>query len=155
MLEPIRETFDVVFTSFGTTIWLPDLDRWARLIARSLAPGGFFYIVDGHPFSRVIGAELRITESYFRDGAQTYDGGFPDYAVPDATVSSPSTEWSHTLGAIVTALAGAGLRIEFLHEHPFAHYPFLPDMERGDDGYYRRADTAIRIPHLYSIKATR
>src|SRR5262249_39028751 len=37
--EGLGEKFDIVFTSYGTTTWLPDLDRWAGLIARSLVPG--------------------------------------------------------------------------------------------------------------------
>ena len=45
--------FDVVFTSYGVLTWLPDLDRWAEVVAHFLEPGGFFYIVDGHPFGSV------------------------------------------------------------------------------------------------------
>src|SRR5262249_29214333 len=37
--------FDVVFTSHGALGWLPDLERWAQVIARFLLPGGIFYIV--------------------------------------------------------------------------------------------------------------
>jgi SAM-dependent methyltransferase len=147
-------TFDIVFTSFGTTIWLPDLDRWAALIARSLTPGGFFYIADGHPFSMCLDPDLRVAESYFRQGPFTYDGG-PDYAVPDAIVTAASYEWPHTLGDIITALTTAGLRIAFLHEHAFADYPFAPNLARSDDGYYRPPPDAPQIPRIFSIKATR
>ncbi len=31
--------------------------------------------------------------------------------------------WNHGMGEVVTALAGAGLRIDFLHEFPFAEWP--------------------------------
>lgn len=149
------ETFDIVFTSFGTTVWLPDLDRWARLIARSLAPGGFFYIVDGHPFSHVLGGGQRVVAPYFRAGPEHCPPGFGDYAVPDAKIETPSYEWTHTLGQIVTALASAGLRIAFLHEHPFADWEFGSGMVRGPDGYYRYTDpNAAALPLMYSIKAT-
>ncbi|MDB4953894.1 MAG: Methyltransferase type 11, partial [Myxococcales bacterium] len=137
----LGETYDIVFTSFGTTVWLPNLDHWASLIARSIAPGGFFYIADGHPFSRCISnaddpSVLRIVEPYFQSGPTKYDGG-TDYAVHEAPVSSPGYEWSHTLGEIVTALATAGLRIVFLHEFPYGDWEFLQNMRRGEDGYYR------------------
>ena len=46
----LDERFDVVFTSWGVLMWLPDLTAWGRLIARYLRPGGIFYIVDFHPF---------------------------------------------------------------------------------------------------------
>ncbi|HEY4210663.1 MAG TPA: class I SAM-dependent methyltransferase, partial [Steroidobacteraceae bacterium] len=161
-LDDVSElgTYDIVFTSFGTTVWLPDLDRWAALIARSLAPGGMFYIIDGHPFSCCLGnagepSSVRVVEPYFRPGPARFEGGGGDYAVADATVETPSYEWSHTLGDIVTAIATAGLRIVFLHEFPFGDYPALETMTRGRDGYYRLADESKRIPHMFSIKATR
>ncbi len=43
------ETFDVVYTGRGAIGWLPDLGPWAASIASFLAPGGVFYIHEGHP----------------------------------------------------------------------------------------------------------
>ncbi|HKK38655.1 MAG TPA: class I SAM-dependent methyltransferase, partial [Cryomorphaceae bacterium] len=45
----IDEKFDVVFTSYGTIGWLPDLDRWAEVIAHFLKPGGKLVFVEFHP----------------------------------------------------------------------------------------------------------
>ena len=45
----ISETFDIVYTSYGTIGWLPDLKPWARMISERLKPGGVFYIVEFHP----------------------------------------------------------------------------------------------------------
>ena len=42
--------FDVVFVSWGAIEWLPDLERWAGIIARHLRPGGTFYMAEIHPF---------------------------------------------------------------------------------------------------------
>lgn len=154
-IEDVGDVFDIVFTSFGTTVWLPDLDRWAKLIARSLASGGFFYIVDSHPFAYVLGEGLRVTAPYFRRGAEHYAPGGGDYAVPEAEVTTESYEWTHTLGDIVTSLARAGLRISFMHEHPFADWPFNAALQRGDDGYFRLDAQTAPIPLMYSIKATR
>jgi len=47
--EHITETFDIVFTSYGTIGWLPDLKPWGKMIAERLKPGGTFYIIDFHP----------------------------------------------------------------------------------------------------------
>ena len=49
--------FDVVYTSIGAIIWLPDLTRWAGSVAELLAPGGRFYLAEFHPFSVVLGEE--------------------------------------------------------------------------------------------------
>ncbi len=42
--------FDVVFVSWGAIEWLPDLERWAGIVARHLKPGGTFYLAEIHPF---------------------------------------------------------------------------------------------------------
>lgn len=156
----LGETFDIVFTSYGTTIWLPELDRWASLIARSVRPGGMFYIVDGHPFSMCLSNEddpavLAVAKPYFHAPEPVEMEADRDYAVHSATASLPSYEWSHGLGEIVTALARAGLRIEFLHEFPYCDGEYLKNMRQDANGWWWMKDEKIRIPHSFSIKATR
>lgn len=41
--------FDVIVTSVGTITWLPELESWAKSIAKLLRPGGIFMIRDSHP----------------------------------------------------------------------------------------------------------
>ncbi|MEO6583015.1 MAG: class I SAM-dependent methyltransferase, partial [Ferruginibacter sp.] len=38
----LDKKFDIVFTSYGTIGWLPDLDAWAEIVAHFLKPGGVF-----------------------------------------------------------------------------------------------------------------
>src|SRR5207245_11749512 len=45
----LQGRFDVVFTSHGVLGWLPDLERWAQVIARFLAPGGRFHLTEAPP----------------------------------------------------------------------------------------------------------
>jgi 2-polyprenyl-3-methyl-5-hydroxy-6-metoxy-1,4-benzoquinol methylase len=62
--------FDVVFVSWGAIEWLPDLERWAAIIARHLRPGGAFYLAEMHPFAQILDDEapegvLRVLYPYF------------------------------------------------------------------------------------------
>src|SRR5271169_717504 len=41
--------FDLVFATWGTICWLPDMTVWAKVIASVLAPGGELYFADAHP----------------------------------------------------------------------------------------------------------
>ena len=41
--------FDLVFAAWGTICWLPDLNSWARAIAKVLRLGGEFYLADRIP----------------------------------------------------------------------------------------------------------
>ena len=62
--------FDVVYTSRGVLGWLPDIERWARVAAHFVRPGGFFYITEIHPVAQVFESEgvepgeLRLTYPY-------------------------------------------------------------------------------------------
>jgi SAM-dependent methyltransferase len=47
--QAVEGEFDIVFTTWGTICWLPDIVRWAETIASLLAPGGVFYFADAHP----------------------------------------------------------------------------------------------------------
>lgn len=148
-------TFDVVYTSIGSIIWLPDITRWARTVAELLAPGGRFYMAEFHPFSVVLGdEELTVTDSYF-DGGPFLHEESGSYADPGAeTIHRQSLTWHHGLGTVISALAQAGLRIEFLHEHPHtlrARWPFL--VRRPDRTYHMPAGRP-QVPLLYSVKAT-
>jgi hypothetical protein len=98
---------------------------------------------------------LKVVSSYFpRPEPARYEGD-GDYAVAAARLTSPSYEWTHSLGEIVTALATAGLRIERLHEFPCCDYEYLRNMRRDEHGWWWLPDDMFRIPHTYSIKATR
>ena len=78
-------------------------------------------------------------------------GDEPSYAGGE-TIASPNYEWGHSLGEIVTALAAAGLTIEFLHEFPFCYYQALPTMVQGEDGWWRFPEHNDSIPQMFSLR---
>ena len=159
--QTLQDEFDIVFTSYGTLVWLPDLEAWARIAASYVKPGGFFYIADGHPFYHSIwespsAGDIRATRDYFGTPAPEPEEDDGTYAVPDAHIENRRVfEFDRSLGAIVTALIDAGLRLEFLHEFPFSASQALKGMVRGDDRYYRLPAGAPRVPILFSLKASK
>ncbi len=44
-----RAGFDLVYTGIGALCWLPDVRRWAAVVAGLLRPGGRLFIREGHP----------------------------------------------------------------------------------------------------------
>src|SRR5206468_13093534 len=44
-----RASYDLVFTGIGALCWLPDIRRWAGVVAALLRPGGRLFIREGHP----------------------------------------------------------------------------------------------------------
>jgi len=153
--------FDIVFTSYGVLCWLPDLDRWARVIAHFLKPGGTFYIVEEHPLTNIFEDDpttggFKIAYSYFHSPEPLRWEGEGTYADRNAQVEHRTTfEWTHSLSDIFNALRMAGLRLEFFHEFPYLMYRRLMCMEAGEDGWWRFQDHSINIPLMFSLKASK
>ncbi|HTH84632.1 class I SAM-dependent methyltransferase [Mycobacterium sp.] len=150
-----RDSFDIVFSSYGVLSWLPDLEPWASVSAALLKPGGVFYLVEFHPLLDMLDEDTgtRFEFPYF--GADRKPLVLRDevsYADPDADQPSHTLyQWIHSLGDVVSALAGAGLTIEWLHEFdysPYACYPWLH--ERRHNEYVADFPAA---PHVFSVKA--
>ncbi|WP_393059029.1 class I SAM-dependent methyltransferase [Streptomyces sp. LN549] len=150
-------SYDIVYTGIGALNWLPDIDRWAETAASLVAPGGFLYLAEFHPLTDCLddATGSRIVHDYFSRDAWVDEtpGTYADFDAP--TVHNRSVEWQHPVGSVVSALAAAGLRIEFLHEHDASLFARFPVLERRPDGFYRFPADRPRIPLMYSIKATR
>lgn len=148
--DVLKEEFDIVFTSYGVTWWMSDINRWAKVAARYVKKGGFFYMAEIHPAQGMLDAEKRIFEPYFNQGVEHY-ANESDYCDKDLIVGD-EYGWRWTLGDVVTALIKAGLTIEYLHEFPFAVYPAWPTMVKEGDWWYY-PDGKKDVPLTYTIKA--
>jgi SAM-dependent methyltransferase len=153
--------FDLVYTSGGVLEWLPDIRRWAEVVAHFVRPGGTFYIAEIHPVANafenegVAPGELRLTYPYWEHAeplAIPVQGSYADHS---ADVRTPTVYgWDHGLGEIVTALADVGLRIDSLREYPFCLWP-LDFLELGADGRWRLpGELDGRLPLFFSIVAS-
>ena len=153
------QRFDIVYTGTGALVWLPDIPRWARVVADLLAPGGFLYLVEGHPFVQILdsgaaGASgLCVARDYFDPAPQVED--YPHtYTDGPALEHARQVEFQHSLGEIVTSLAEAGLRIEFLHEYDFDAFGRFDSLQRREDGTYRLPPGQPRVPMQFSMRAS-
>ncbi len=154
------EQFDIVYTSHGVIGWLPDLKPWAQVITHYLKPGGVFYIAEAHPFMWTFdndSSDFKLKYPYFmREPILSIAEN--TYADKNAKVQH-STEygWNHTLSEILGSLINAGLTVNFLHEYPFCAWECFPNMQEGEDRWYRITDPTITdmLPLTFTLKATK
>jgi SAM-dependent methyltransferase len=148
--------FDIVYTGLGALVWLPDLDRWAQIVADLLVPGGVLYLVELHPLADTLDEDLRVVLDYFtHPGGDTGDasGTYVDWDAP--TVHNTTQEWTHPVSSVITALIGAGLRIDLFRERDYTIFERWGFLERHDDFTWRVPDDLPRLPLIYSVKATK
>ncbi|MEN8885371.1 MAG: class I SAM-dependent methyltransferase [Winogradskyella sp.] len=151
----VSKTFDIVFTSYGTIGWLPDLKPWAKMIAERLNVGGTFYIVEFHPiiwmFDYIDGVSKM--KYHYNRKEVIYDEYEGTYANQSSKMVSKEYGWNHGLSEIVNALIEAGLDIEYLNEYDESPYDVFPDLVKLDNGMYKLKDQLF--PMLFEIKATK
>lgn len=147
--------FEIVYTSRGVLCWLPRIRPWADVVARFVKPGGFFYIAETHPILEAYEDDFTLKFPYWEQEEPLSFDIHGSYADPTAEVKTEKDyEWNHSLGEIVTALAQAGLRIEFLHEWPFVESE-VPFLEKRDGRSWMPGELDGRMPLMYSLKATK
>jgi len=151
----VKNTFDIVFTSYGVIGWLPDLKPWGQMIAEKLNKGGVFYIAEFHPivwmFDYLEGKAV-MRYGYMQDEAiyEEYEG---TYADTTSKMVSKEYGWNHGLSEVINALTEAGLHIDYLNEHNESPYDVLPDLLENENGMFETKDKLY--PLIFELKATK
>ena len=157
-----RERFNLVYTGIGALCWLPDIRRWAAVVASVLRPGGRLFMREGHPVLWSLADPrpdglLALEYPYFEQRAPTvWDEGGTYVQTDQVFTHNLTHEWNHGLGEIVTALFDAGLELTALEEHDSVPWDAMPgQMTAIGGGEFRLTDRPERLPHSYTLQARR
>ncbi|MEO1192361.1 MAG: class I SAM-dependent methyltransferase [Pseudomonadota bacterium] len=161
--EKLSGPFDIVYMSWGVLGWISDLDRLVANIASWLAPGGVYYIIDCHPLVNALNEEwqpdkpcIAFAYNYEQRGDETMAYTFEGYAgSTESFAERTAYDWAHGLGRLVTAVAKAGLRVDFLHEHDKLAWQQLDCMLDDGEGYWYMPPGAPRLPVSFSLRAVK
>ncbi|HEY4163289.1 MAG TPA: class I SAM-dependent methyltransferase [Dongiaceae bacterium] len=150
---------DIVYVTWGAINWLPDLHRWAKIVADLLEPGGFLYLLEGHPMALALeqkDAEAPLIASwpYFKGDAPMVIDEDGTYSDRGAKLEHTRThEFPHALSEIFDALLQAGLALEMFHEHDSLAWQHWPCLQEGEDHMFRLPKDRQRLPLAFSLKA--
>jgi SAM-dependent methyltransferase len=150
--------FDLVYTTWGTICWLPDLRIWAHVIATVLAPGGELYFADAHPSFLLMeerDGKLEPTHDFQTPADRQLELKSETTYTGDPTVltNQSTREWIHPLSAIIGALIEAGLTIKMFREHEVLPWQGLRIMVPSSDRLWRLPDGHPRFPLSLSLRA--
>ena len=153
--------FDLVYTGIGALCWLPDVVRWAEVVAALLKPGGELFIREGHPVLWALDDPrddglLVMRFPYFEtDGVRFSESD--TYVDQSSPLASPDiVHFNHGLAEIFNALWSAGMEITMFEEHDTVPWNPLGDaMEDVGDGEFRLKDEPERMPMTYTLRARR
>ncbi|MCA8830905.1 class I SAM-dependent methyltransferase [Hymenobacter pini] len=151
--QHLQQQFDVVFTSFGVLGWLPDMDRWAAVVAHFLKPGGRLVLVEFHPVVWMFDAKFREVEySYFNRQTivETETGTYADRSAP---IEITSVSWNHSLDEVLGALLRYELQLEQFAEYDYSPHNCFLDMEARAERQYQLRALPGKLPLMYSVVA--
>ncbi|MEI2737734.1 MAG: class I SAM-dependent methyltransferase [Chitinophagaceae bacterium] len=153
--EHLDEKFDIVFTSYGTIGWLPNLDKWAEIISFYLKPGGLFYMADFHPVVWMFDDEFTHIQYYYENRELIVTENYGTYTDRKADIKGKEYSWNHSISEILNALIKAGLRIELFNEHAYSPYPNFTNSVEVEKGKWQIKGMEGKIPIVYSIRAVK
>ena len=150
--EHLDEEFDIVFTSYGTITWLPDLDKWANIVSRYLKPGGQFVFAEFHNMAYLWNEDrTAIKYPYFNPDpivepiTSSYTDGSDD-------VSGTEVNWDHTISSVITALLGVGLTLRGFKEYDYSPYKCFDDsVPAAEPGHWHFKQMPGLIPLVYTL----
>ncbi|MFD2422102.1 class I SAM-dependent methyltransferase [Amycolatopsis pigmentata] len=151
------ESFDLVYTGVGALCWLPDVARWARVVAGLLRPGGRLFIREGHPVLWALDQQLCLTYPYFEHAEPLVFDDPSTYVTTDVPLEHGlSHTWNHGIGEIITGVLDAGLRLTAFVEHDSVHWNALPGQMVVDSlGEWCLREGPDRLPATYTLQAIR
>ena len=151
----LDEKFDIVFTSYGTIGWLPDMGKWANVVQHFLKPGGEFIFAEFHPVVWMFDDDFaKVGYSYFNtEPIQETESG--TYTDRNADIVAEYITWNHSMGEVMMSLINSGLAIHEMHEFDYSPYDCFGHTEEFEPGKFRIKHLENKIPMVYSLRAVK
>ncbi len=149
----LNEKFDLVFTSYGTIGWLPDLDRWAKVVSQFMKPSGEFLMVEFHPVVWMFDDDFNeVKYNYFNDGpiCEVESG---TYAQKDADIDLEFVMWNHSISEVANNLIKHGLLIQGIHEYDYSPYPCFKGTKSIGERKFIIEKMGNKLPMVYAISS--
>ena len=153
--------YDLVFTGVGALLWLPDIRRWAEVVAGLLRPGGRLFIREGHPMLWALDEDSDPAyprNPYFaHEEPYIYDDDYTYVETDQHFTATKTLTWNHGMAQIITALMDAGLRLTQFVEHNSVPWNAIPGQmtQVEDDNLkeWRLTTDPDRLAATYTIQA--
>ena len=149
----VMEIFDIVFTSYGTIGWLPDLDPWAKVITERLKPGGYFYMAEFHPVIWMFDDDFTSIKYHYDNKELIVMEDQPTYTGDKNEIVGREYSWNHSISEVLNALINAGLKIEFFNEHTYSPYSNFKNSVETESGKWHIKGMEGKLPMVYSLRA--
>lgn len=149
----VHEQFDIVFTSYGTIGWLPDLEPWAKMVSERVKPGGVFYIAEFHPVLWMFDDDFTHIKYAYENKEVIITENEGTYTDRQADIKGKEYSWNHSISEVLNALLKQGLQLQFFNEYMYSPYPCFRNMVETEpgSGQWHIKGMEGKIPMVYSL----
>ncbi len=151
--QHLNEQFDVVFTSYGTIGWLPDMKEWAGIVSRYLKPGGKFVFAEFHPTLWMFDNKFTYAQYSYFNREEIVEEEQGTYADKGADMNLRSISWNHGLSEVMQNLIEAGLHIEVFNEYDHSLYNCFANTVEIEPGKFQIKGMEGKLPMMYALRA--
>lgn len=149
----LNKKFDIVFTSYGTIGWLPDLHKWGKIISQFLNPKGKFIFAEFHPIIWMFDDHLKnVKYRYFNSGAivETETGTYADKSSP---LEGECITWNHSISEVINSLLSNNLELKSFNEYDYSPYDCFNHTIEYSPNKFRIKHLENKIPMVYTLVA--
>lgn len=147
----LDQQFDIVYTSYGTIGWLPDIEKWANIVSSYLKPNGTFVFIEFHPVVWMFDDNFNDIIYKYNNSEAIIEMESGSYADKEADINQKCITWNHGLGEVTNSLLKNNIEIKSLTEYDYSPYDCFDGTEEFEPKKYRIKKMGNKIPMVYSI----
>lgn len=149
--EHLDKSFDIVFTSYGTIGWLPDINKWAGIVSQYLKPGGKFVFAEFHPTLWMMDDDFTtITYRYFNSEPIVEDSN-GTYTDREADIQGKEISWNHGLAEVIQSLLTQDLNLLHFQEYDYSPYDCFRHTVQVGERQWRIKHLDDKLPMMYTL----
>ena len=146
----IKNKFNIVFSSYGTIGWLPDLNKWGEIISNHLKKNGEFILTEFHPFCQMIQDD---GYDYFYTRKPDIQIKYGSYTDGGENIKTKTCWWNHSLTDLFTALESNGLKLTSFEEFDFCPFPLEGMIKKEKNKFVLKNRSDKSTPYIFNLKA--
>ncbi|MEZ4938211.1 MAG: class I SAM-dependent methyltransferase [Crocinitomicaceae bacterium] len=147
----LDEKFDIVFTSYGTIGWLPNIQKWAEVVHHFLKPGGKFVMIEFHPVVWMMSDDFQKIEYSYLNKGEIIEETEGTYTDRNADIKEQSISWNHGLSEVISALIKSGLSLKEFKEYDYSPYNCFRNTVKIEEGKFQIQGLEGILPMMYSL----
>lgn len=147
--------YDIIFSSYGSLSWIPDMPDFFQSIYNLLAPGGEFVLTELHPFMKMSQTLFsQVDYQYFSDEYRIKSNVTTELCSAE-TEFLPGVFLNSPLKDVFSLLLGLGFDISKFTEYQSTPFDIMDGVVEFLPGKYKTEDDNAEMPLTFSLVAVK